>query len=94
MGIKTTFTKSLPLCVFELLTYLNAKTYAKLPLWRKRITLSKNKYFVFFFSILRRKIEKKNAFKEPYMGKRKDFTINMYIKTVKKKKHGAYPVSE
>ncbi len=39
MGIKPTFTKNLPLRVFELLTYQNAKTHAKHPLWRNKITL-------------------------------------------------------
>ncbi len=41
MGIKTTFTKNLPLSVFELITYQNAKTHAKHLLWRNRIKLPK-----------------------------------------------------
>ncbi len=41
MGIKLTFTNNLPLRVFELLMYQNAKTNAKHPLWRKKITLPK-----------------------------------------------------
>ncbi len=52
-------------------TYQNSKTHEKLPVWRKRITLSKNKYFVFFFSILRRKIEKKMHSKNPIWGNEK-----------------------
>ncbi len=42
MGIKPTFTKNLPLNVFELLIYQNAKKkHAKHPLWRNIITLPK-----------------------------------------------------
>ncbi len=41
MGIKTTFTKNLPLIVFELITYQNVKTHAKHLLWRNRIKLPK-----------------------------------------------------
>ncbi len=39
VGIKQTFTKKLPLSVFELLTYQNAKSHAKHSLWRKIILL-------------------------------------------------------
>ncbi len=41
MGIKPTFTKYLSLGVFELLTYQNAKSHAKHPLWKNTITLQK-----------------------------------------------------
>ncbi len=36
---KPMFTKNLPLSVFELLTYENAKTHAKRSSWRNRTTL-------------------------------------------------------
>ncbi len=48
MGIKLSFTKNLPLSVFELLIYQNAKRHAKHPSWRNRLTLAKNMCFESF----------------------------------------------
>ncbi len=41
MGIKQAFTKNLTIGVFQLPTYQNAKSHAKHPLFRNRITLPK-----------------------------------------------------
>ncbi len=48
MGIKSTFTKILPLSVFALIIYLNAKTRPKHSLWRKKNNITKNMYFECF----------------------------------------------
>ncbi len=56
MGIKPNFIKNLPLSVFELLMYQNAKTNAKQPLWRKRITLPKTCILSVFDHVTYKKI--------------------------------------
>ncbi len=70
MGIKTTFTKKLPLSVFELLTYQYAKTPGKYILWRNRIILPNT----YIFSVLDHIIYKKhlNTCNEPYIWETKE----------------------
>ncbi len=52
MGIKSTFTKILPLSVFKLIIYLNAKTRPKHSLWKKKNNITKNMYFECFLIML------------------------------------------
>ncbi len=76
MGLKTTFTKNVPLSFFELLTYQNAKTNAKHPLWRIRITLPKT-CILSVFDHATYKNAKIHA-KDPMFEKRKDITRKVY----------------
>ncbi len=76
MGRKPNFTKNLPLSVFEILTYQNAKTPAKYILWRNRIILPK-RYILSVFEILTYK-KRENGWKVLYIGKQKDITRNLY----------------
>ncbi len=79
MGIKPSFNKNLPLSVFELLIYQNAKTHAKHPLWRNRLTLPKTCILRVFDHVTSNNtlIHAKN----PMSGKRKDIRRNVYYES-------------
>ncbi len=74
-GNKTKFYQNLPLSVFELLTYQNAKTHAKHPLWRNRITLPKTCILSVFDHATHKNDEIHG--KNTMFVKRKDITRNI-----------------
>ncbi len=76
MGIKQTFTKNLPLGVFELLTYQNAKSHAKHSLWKNTITLPKTCILCVYDHVTYENTE--IHVKTSMFGKRKDITRNVY----------------